>query len=805
MPALSTFNDGDWVTQNGVDDYSAATEGPGAFEIISVANRQLRPYQTPVINAGVYKGYVTPLPAVGDTDYKQYDTITLTDNRLMYAREANGSWTLLTDTSFDIPGVTPVPDFPATPIDNQIHFSVGNRYWNDPVNGWTLVDSSISPDSDELQTIGTYGVYFPENQAFIRSFDNKLLSLPVPSDTPPVVGTMDFIKWKDQQIAYNMVQAMSWMNNPDVTKYYIDATGGDDGDDGLTPETAWQTVGKVNTHLNAAGNDDKIIYAFKRGEVWNITGTANAVSPGTSALFVKAAKNYTGFMDYGDLDKKLPSFERFQTTLTSGWTLVSGSTYSQVLSGATVSSVRIGDRTPFFDAADSTAVATIIAETDGSYFFDSGTETLYVTLASGADPATVSLKVVENNTESFLILQGDKCFADSLRGYGWGLSTANTATQSHFIRIDGATGKTAAVQNCETLWCSSHAFAQLKGSGTGGIAVFANCFAGFVNFNGVNSETVYNGYAQNGGHTFLTQNCTAWGTLPSHDWYVANDIEIRGTSGLTHIEAGQSPLKLCIMDRQDAPDVPWGCAVPGYGNGGPTVTQRADVRVFIIGGRYENSRPGGRLNYLHGASGHRINEYIRYKLFNFTAQAWTNFSHNNEHIGCLNCRFDFEDSLMATAATIAPINDGANAAQNVWFEHCDFVFRTTDTAHNYRFPSRDDAVGNTRVYNCLFAFYTPSGTDVHFTTSPRMIIDGSMADFNAYYYETSAATEETLGEGTTYDITDGNLAKCNGIPDWGDVSFRGGTNLGVEYDRLERPRNIFTPNVGDLEQYYDRV
>lgn len=32
----------------------------------------------------------------------------------------------------------------------------------------------------------------------------------------------------------------------DSTQYYVDATGGSDANDGLTPATAWQTIAQVN-------------------------------------------------------------------------------------------------------------------------------------------------------------------------------------------------------------------------------------------------------------------------------------------------------------------------------------------------------------------------------------------------------------------------------------------------------------------------------------------------------------------------------------------------------------------------------
>lgn len=51
---------------------------------------------------------------------------------------------------------------------------------------------------------------------------------------------------------------------PRLRSFYVDATGGADGDDGRTPDTAWQTIGKVNGETFLPG--DYVL--FKRGETW---------------------------------------------------------------------------------------------------------------------------------------------------------------------------------------------------------------------------------------------------------------------------------------------------------------------------------------------------------------------------------------------------------------------------------------------------------------------------------------------------------------------------------------------------------
>jgi hypothetical protein len=60
-------------------------------------------------------------------------------------------------------------------------------------------------------------------------------------------------------------------------KYYMDATGGDDGNDGRSPATAWQTIGKVNGASLRPG--DRVL--FKRGETWTLAAglaVANGVT-----------------------------------------------------------------------------------------------------------------------------------------------------------------------------------------------------------------------------------------------------------------------------------------------------------------------------------------------------------------------------------------------------------------------------------------------------------------------------------------------------------------------------------------------
>lgn len=58
-----------------------------------------------------------------------------------------------------------------------------------------------------------------------------------------------------------------------VQTFYVDFTDGSDTNDGLSPATAWKTIGKVNSATLAAGSQ----VLFQRGEVWNSPGVALVV------------------------------------------------------------------------------------------------------------------------------------------------------------------------------------------------------------------------------------------------------------------------------------------------------------------------------------------------------------------------------------------------------------------------------------------------------------------------------------------------------------------------------------------------
>ncbi|MEM6769891.1 MAG: hypothetical protein AAF597_04815, partial [Bacteroidota bacterium] len=81
-----------------------------------------------------------------------------------------------------------------------------------------------------------------------------------------------------------------------ATDYYVDFTLGDDDNNGLTPQTAWKTAGKVRSVNNQVGPGDRFL--FKRGETW----------PASRIYYTESgtAGNPIIFSDYGNPSLPLP-------------------------------------------------------------------------------------------------------------------------------------------------------------------------------------------------------------------------------------------------------------------------------------------------------------------------------------------------------------------------------------------------------------------------------------------------------------------------------------------------------------------
>lgn len=89
------------------------------------------------------------------------------------------------------------------------------------------------------------------------------------------------------------------------TKYYVSSSTGNDNNDGLTPETAWETAAKAS---NFGGYKDGDGVFFKRGDEWRITSTFKAYSGVTYSAYGNGAKpKLIASIDASGSDKWMPT------------------------------------------------------------------------------------------------------------------------------------------------------------------------------------------------------------------------------------------------------------------------------------------------------------------------------------------------------------------------------------------------------------------------------------------------------------------------------------------------------------------
>lgn len=102
-----------------------------------------------------------------------------------------------------------------------------------------------------------------------------------------------------------------------ATTYYLDATNGNDANNGLAPASAWQTLLNINVSLLQLFPGDSVL--FKRGEAWYGTALATGYS-GTAEAPIT-------FSNYGDPNEPIPIISVVEnlagSEVPNNWSLIS--------------------------------------------------------------------------------------------------------------------------------------------------------------------------------------------------------------------------------------------------------------------------------------------------------------------------------------------------------------------------------------------------------------------------------------------------------------------------------------------------
>lgn len=275
---------------------------------------------------------------------------------------------------------------------------------------------------------------------------------------------------------------------------------GPDAADVTTSDGPWETVAMVasNIGVNRA-------FLFKRGEVFRDTTGINV-----------ANANVT-FAAYGYGPK--PRITAFDAPVTTGasWTADAGTTYYRTRAGASP----VGAFREAYDVERAYVRCSTVTECrliKGSYFHDTGANRLYVNAYDGQNLTTAGLPytfeicgVVEQDGISWTTASTGSLRCDNLIVEGFGSKDTVAAHNASYGIHTETTGTALTVcTDCECYYNNNHNFGHTS-AGTGGIALFKDCKAAWMTYNG----TCFVGYSSTTGNECYVVNCEAWGgTLP---------------------------------------------------------------------------------------------------------------------------------------------------------------------------------------------------------------------------------------------------------------------------------------------------
>jgi IPT/TIG domain/Putative Ig domain/Right handed beta helix region len=158
------------------------------------------------------------------------------------------------------------------------------------------------------------------------------------------------------------------------TTYYIDSVGGNDNNNGASPSTPWQTIAKVNSSQFSPGNQ----ILFKSGDTWreqlSITSSGTASSPLVFGSYGSGAAPVISGAD-----------------LATGWTSSS--------STGTIWKMNISNPTNqvFEDGTRLTSSPSLSAMPAGSFYFDSGGNSVYVRTLADDNPTNHMMEISSRN------------------------------------------------------------------------------------------------------------------------------------------------------------------------------------------------------------------------------------------------------------------------------------------------------------------------------------------------------------------------------------------------------------------------
>ncbi len=144
-----------------------------------------------------------------------------------------------------------------TDYDNgSVHFAGGQTSYGD---GKPVFDFPWEQASEYFMA----GITREHAQTLVNRFRDSLICLPKYADT----DTVNAILREAEQRRTDILDSSTTVTPESGTAYYVSNSSGGDGNNGLSPETAWQTI----NHVNMADLKPGDTVYFNRGDIWRGT------------------------------------------------------------------------------------------------------------------------------------------------------------------------------------------------------------------------------------------------------------------------------------------------------------------------------------------------------------------------------------------------------------------------------------------------------------------------------------------------------------------------------------------------------
>jgi Right handed beta helix region len=259
--------------------------------------------------------------------------------------------------------------------------------------------------------------------------------------------------------------ARYYADQPNKFDRYLDASQGNDSNDGLTPQTAWATLGKVNALGSTTGQNLRI--GLKRGEVWRLT--SKFAVPATGMLFGA----------YGSPILARPKIKGSTDLTGNTWTSVSGSIYSTPVSPGTAQVVAYWQEdTPLAIAANQAAMAV------GTCWTDTTAHVLYVWLPDSSNPTGQQLEIPLSAADQTFDMEKGSCVLQDIcikHGY----------TYAVIWMPNPATGDGGAIKRCEIGPAQADGILAVTTGGLIEDCYIHHCWNGYVYGSGGNGHGIH--------------------------------------------------------------------------------------------------------------------------------------------------------------------------------------------------------------------------------------------------------------------------------------------------------------------------